>query len=158
VSLVWRIGTDTPAYTADDLTGAGAEATGGRWNRKGTPMVYAASNRALACLETIVHLSAGDLPLNRYLVAVEIPDKLIEAAVRFDPLEHVGWDAIPEGMVSLEAGEAWTRRGDSAVMIVPSAIVPEEMNYLINPRHADSAAVTARKIRRWTYDLRLRGR
>ncbi len=150
MSVVWRIGTDTPGYTADDLSGAGAEATGGRWNRKGTPLVYAASSRALACLETIVHLSAGDLPLNRYLVAVEIPDELIAAAVRFDPLEHIGWDAIPEGMVSLNAGEAWLRGGASAVMIVPSAIVPEEMNYLINPRHANSGAIKARKIRRWT--------
>lgn len=158
MSLVWRIGTDTPAYTADDLTGAGAEATGGRWNRKGTPMVYAASNRALACLETIVHLSAGDLPLNRYLVAVDIPDQLIAAAVQFDPTAHIGWDAVPEGKVSLDAGDAWLRGGASAVMIVPSAIVPEEMNYLINPRHVDSSAITARKIRRWTYDLRLRGR
>lgn len=119
-------------------------------------MVYAAASRALACLETIVHLGAGDLPLNRYLVAIEIPDALIAAAVRFDPLEHIGWDAIPEGMVSLDAGEAWLRAGTSAVMIVPSAIVPEELNFLINPHHAHSSTITARKVRRWTYDLRIR--
>ncbi|MCA3125380.1 MAG: RES family NAD+ phosphorylase [Rhodocyclaceae bacterium] len=155
MTLVWRIGTDAPGYTADDLTGAGAEATGGRWNRKGTPMLYAASSRALACLETIVHLNAGGLPLNRYLVELEIPDRLVKTAVRFVPLEHIGWDAIPEGRVSLEAGEAWLREGASAVMFVPSVIVPEEMNILINPKHGDVRAIRARKVRKWTYDSRL---
>ena len=52
---VWRIATDTPDYTADDLSGAGARATGGRWNARGTPLVYASTSRALACLETVVH-------------------------------------------------------------------------------------------------------
>lgn len=156
MSVVWRIGTDAPDYTADDLTGAGAELTGGRWNRKGTPMLYAASSRALACLETVVHFDAGDLPLNRYLVELRIPDRLIAAAVRFDPLTNVGWDAVPEGSVSMDAGEAWARNGKAAVMIVPSVIVPEEMNFLINPRHPDAQRIKANKIRRWNYDMRLR--
>jgi RES domain-containing protein len=156
MSVVWRIGTDAPAYTADDLSGTGAKLTGGRWNRKGTPMLYAASSQALACLETVVHLNAGDLPLNRYLVEIRIPDALISRAVRFDPLIHIGWDAIPEGRVSIDAGEKWVKSGVSAVMIVPSVIVPDEMNFLVNPRHADARTVTARKLRKWTYDIRLR--
>ncbi|MCE2949998.1 MAG: RES family NAD+ phosphorylase [bacterium] len=155
MTVVWRIGTDAPGYTADDLSGAGAEATGGRWNRKGTPMLYAASSRALACLETIVHLNAGGLPLNRYLVELEIPDRLLKTAVRFDPLKSIGWDAIPEGRVSLEGGDAWLRGGTSAVMFVPSVIVPEEMNILINPKHGDARGIRARKVRKWTYDSRL---
>jgi hypothetical protein len=60
---VWRIGTDTPAYEADDLSGAGARATGGRSNAAGVAVVYASRTRALACLETVVHLNAGGLPL-----------------------------------------------------------------------------------------------
>lgn len=156
MTLVWRIGTDSPAYTAEDLSGEGARLTGGRWNRRGTPMVYAASSRALACLETVVHLNAGDLPLNRYLVEIRIPDELIAAAARFNPSSHVGWDAIPEGRVSIEAGQAWVLSGASAVMVVPSVIVPDEPNVLINPRHVDAAAIRATKLRRWTYDQRLR--
>lgn len=156
MSVAWRIGTDAPTYTADDLSGAGAELTGGRWNRKGTRMLYAASSRALACLETVVHFNAGDLPLNRYLVALDISDDLMAAAVRFDPVTHVGWDAIPEGMVSMDAGEAWVRGGTSAVMIVPSVIVPEEMNVLVNPKHADAKGIRASKVRKWSYDMRLR--
>jgi len=66
---VWRIAAETPDYEAHDLSGKGAEQTGGRWNRKGTPLIYTSVSRALACLETVVHLSSGDaLPLNRYLV------------------------------------------------------------------------------------------
>ncbi|MBM3556502.1 MAG: RES domain-containing protein [Alphaproteobacteria bacterium] len=156
MSLAWRIGTDAPDYTADDLTGVGAELTGGRWNRKGTRMVYAASSPALACLETIVHLNAGDLPLNRYLVQLDIPDRLIKAAFWFDPITHVGWDAIPAGQVSLDAGERWVKGGASAVMIVPSVIVLEEVNYLINPKHADARKISTKKIRKWAYDMRLR--
>lgn len=71
---VYRIGTDTPDYEADDLSGKGAEITGGRWNEKGVAVVYAAENRSLACLETLVHLAAGGLPFNRYLVEISIPD------------------------------------------------------------------------------------
>src|SRR5437763_13633524 len=71
--FAWRIAPDTPDYTADDLTGEGARQSGGRWNRVGTPMVYASGSIELACLETIVHLRAGDLPLNRYLVQIELP-------------------------------------------------------------------------------------
>ena len=56
VSL-WRIASDTPDYTADDTTGAGAKKTGGRWNRKGIALIYTAESRALACLETLVHLN-----------------------------------------------------------------------------------------------------
>ncbi len=148
---VWRIAADAPAYTADDLTGTGAKLSGGRWNRKGTPMIYAASNRALACLETMVHLNVGDLPLNRYLVELAIPEKLFLSAVRFNAQHHVGWDAIPEGLVSLEAGQGWIKQSTSAVMIVPSVIVPEEFNVLINPVHPDARAITANKVRKWLY-------
>lgn len=73
VSL-WRIATDTTDYEADDLSGRGAELTGGRWNRKGTPVVYTASTPSLACLEAVVHLGASALPLNRFLVRIDVPD------------------------------------------------------------------------------------
>jgi RES domain-containing protein len=62
---LWRIATDTKDHEADDLSGKGAETTGGRWNAVGIPMVYTSLSRALASLETVVHLNAGGLPLNR---------------------------------------------------------------------------------------------
>lgn len=153
---MWRIATDTPDYEADDLSGEGAKRTGGRWNEAGLPVVYAADSRALACLETMVHLGAGGLPFNRYLVALAVPDDLWSAAETCTPSSlPVGWDAQPAGRASIAFGTAWLRSGRSALLVVPSAIVPEEANVLVNPRHPGSAAVGASKVRRWLYDPRL---
>lgn len=77
---VWRIATDTPDFVADDLAGTGARLTGGRWNRPGQPVLYCAASPALACLETLVHLGTGSLPMNRYLVAIDIPDASLGGA------------------------------------------------------------------------------
>jgi RES domain-containing protein len=153
LTAVWRIATDAPGYTADDLTGAGAKQSGGRWNRPGSAMLYCASNISLAVLETFVHLKAGGLPLNRYLVELTIPDAVWTGAIALAP--PVGWDAIPAGKVSLDEGDRWLKSGRSAVLIVPSAIVGEECNVLINPLHPDAKHIKARKLRKWTYDPRL---
>ena len=154
--LVWRIATDTPDYEADDLSGAGAEKTGGRWNEPGVAMVYASESIALACLETVVHLNAGGLPLNRYLVQIEIPQEVWSKARR-ETLStlKMGWDAAPAGRVSISLGSAWVRFAVSAVLLVPSVIVPEETNVLINPGHPDAKGISARKLRKWLYDPRL---
>lgn len=106
----WRIAMDTPHHTADEITGKDAEITGGRWNDVGVPMIYAAASRALACLETIVHLNGGGLPLNRYLVDIVVPDDLIATAEAHDPTAlPVGWDAAPPGRVSIAMGSRWVR-------------------------------------------------
>ncbi len=119
-------------------------------------MIYASSSIALACLETIVHLAAGDLPLNRYLVSVEIPDDVWKTATILKPKDHVGWDAVPAGLTSLQAGNKWATARISALLLAPSVIVPEENNVLINPAHPAAARIKAKKLRRWTYDARLR--
>jgi len=143
-------------YPADDLSGAGAKATGGRWNEPGVAMVYASATRALACLETVVHLNAGGLPFNRYLVEITIPDEVWgRAQVETAGSLRVGWDAEPAGQVSVQFGTAWVRAGHSAVLVVPSVMVPEEGNVLVNPGHADGVGIAAVKQRRWLYDPRL---
>jgi RES domain-containing protein len=153
---VWRIGTDTPNYEADDLSGAGAKATGGRWNAVGSAVVYTSQTRALACLETVVHLNAGGLPLNRYLVEVAIPDDLWTNARMMSLVSlPVDWDAEPAGRTSIEFSANWLHSGTSALLVVPSVIVPEEFNVLINPQHSGSARITAAKVRKWLYDPRL---
>lgn len=154
VSL-WRIAADTPDYEAHDLSGKGAELSGGRWNRPGTPLVYASSTRALACLETVVHLARTPLPLNRYLVEIGVPEAAWSEAVTLDPGELIGWDAMPAGKASLDWGTAWAQSGRSLLARVPSALVPEEHNLLINPRHPAAGSLRAAKRRRWLYDARL---
>lgn len=155
--IVWRIGSDTSTYEADDLSGAGAKKSGARWNDVGLAVTYCASNISLACLETVVHLNAGGLPFNRYLVAVEIPDDIFAAAQVHTPSSiKLGWEAQPAGLVSIQLGSDWIRSKASALLIVPSAIVPEESNILINPEHPSAAKITAKKVRRWLYDPRIR--
>lgn len=155
VSRTWRIAAESPDYSANDLSGKGAELFGGRWNRKGIRLVYASSSRALACLESVVHLNADDLPLNRYLVQVDIPRQSWEARTVLDPASLVGWDAQPEGATSLDWGTQWAQSKLSLIAEVPSVIVPEETNLLINPAHPDIGRVVATKVRKWVYDNRL---
>ncbi|WP_431284834.1 RES family NAD+ phosphorylase [Humitalea sp. 24SJ18S-53] len=156
--VVWRIAADTTRYPADDLLGGGAKATGGRWNAPDHAVVYASTSRALACLETVVHLNAGGLPLNRYLVEISIPDAVWAAARRETAASlPVGWDAEPASMTSIEFGTDWLRGMGSAVLVVPSVIVPEEVNVLINPAHADAVGIFGSKVRKWLFDPRLMG-
>ncbi|RKP50889.1 RES family NAD+ phosphorylase [Trinickia fusca] len=155
---LWRIAALTPAYSAEDMSGGGAKATGGRWNAKGVAVLYTSENRSLACLETLVHVVSGALPLNRVLVRIDVPDDVWQAATYFDPDDpkSVGWDVEPAGMSSIDAGTDWANSGASALLVVPSVLIPEEANVLINPAHPDAAKITATKIRKWTYDARLK--
>jgi len=147
---VWRIATDTKLYEADDLSGAGAKHTGGRWNAPSDALVYTSETQALGCLETVVHLNAGGLPLNRYLVSVTIPASVWAKARTETPGSlPVGWDADSSGRASIQFGTTWIRSVASALLRVPSVIVPDEYNLLINPLHPDSKAIAAAKIRKW---------
>ncbi len=106
--VLWRIAADTKDYRADDLTGRGAEVTGGRWNAKGRAVLYTSTTRALACLETVDHLNARGLPLNRYLVEVTVPTPVWEAAQReSQSTVPVGWDAAPASLASIDFGTDW---------------------------------------------------
>lgn len=115
-------------------------------------VTYCSENIALAVHETVVHLRSGGLPLNRYLVRIDVPDDLWDARQVLAP--PVGWDALPAGMVSVRAGEAWLMSRASALLVVPSVIVPEESNVLINSLHPDAARIVATPLRKWLYDTR----
>lgn len=152
----WRIAVDAPDYGADDLTGEGARRTGGRWNRKGTGVLYCSSSISLACLETVVHVAGGaGLPLNRYLVEISIPQAAWKARTVFDPGKNAGWDARPTGAVSMDWGTNWAKSAASLVAVVPSVIVPEDWSVLMNPAHPDARKLAAKRVRRFDYDPRL---
>lgn len=150
---VWRIAVEAPTYSADDMTGSGAKLSGGRWNTPGTPLVYCAQNIALATLETLSYIRAGSLPFNRFLVRVDIPEAIWDQREILNPLPG-GWDAVPSGRISRVAGDAWAVGNRSALLAVPSVIVPDEMNILINPGHPDTPGISAHILKRWTYDPR----
>lgn len=152
---LWRISVEAPTHAANDLsgTGTGARMTGRRWNSKGTRLVYCAANIALATLETVHYLNSGSMPFNRYLVRIDVPDAVWEARQVLEPLP-AGWDAIPAGLTARTAGDDWIASRATALLHVPSVIVPDECNVLINPRHRDAPTITATTLKRWIYDPR----
>jgi RES domain-containing protein len=155
VSL-WRVASDTPQWSADDLAGKGAAHKGARWNHAGEAVTYAATSISLAAWETRAHFGKGEaLPWNRYLVRIDVPDAVWAARETLPRPPPVGWDAIPEGRVSRAIGSAWLASCRSALLAVPSVIVHEEDNVLINPAHADAARIVAAKLRRFIYDHRV---
>jgi RES domain-containing protein len=156
IRWLWRIASDLPGNPADELNGLESLESGGRWSRPGTPLVYLCTTPALACLETLVHLEPGPLPEDRFLVLVEVPAELWAARQCLVPEQHPGWDAVPHGPVSQHWGMRWVAGRGSALACVPSVIAPEVSNLLLNPAHPEARQISARKLRRWTYDPRLR--
>jgi RES domain-containing protein len=153
---LWRIAADTPEWDAEDLAGKGAAARGARWNQPGDHVTYASTSISLAAWETRAHVGRGmALPWNRVLVRIAVPDDAWRAHVRLPRTLPVGWDAIPEGLVSRRLGSSWLRTGASLLLVVPSVIIPEEDNVLINPAHPDRARVSATRVRRFVYDHRV---
>ena len=151
--IAWRIAAETLAYSADDMSGAGAKLSGGRWNSPGVAMLYCSANISLAALEMLSHLRAGALPYDRFLVRVDIADDVWARRQQLDPLPG-GWDAVPSGLASRKAGDRWVALGDSALLIVPSVIIPDETNILISPSHPDTTSIIATTIKRWIADPR----
>lgn len=130
--------------------------TGGRWNSKGTPVVYASTSIALAVLETLVHTGANIAVPNSFLVRMDVPAdtwKLREKVTQAQ-LEPT-WLAEPSGSATLELGTEWLKSTNSPLLLVPSVIVPEEYNALVNPAHPDAALIRARITRQFVYDPRL---
>ena len=152
---LWRIAAETKHYAADDMSGAGSGKDGGRWNSPGNAVLYTSGSIALACLETLVHMKL-DLPLNRYLVCIKVPDDIWNSRVTLTVPYPVRWDAEPAGITSANKGDAWIKANSAAIFEVPSVIVPEESNFLINPKHLNYSRISAKKIRRWLYSPRLR--
>lgn len=150
---LWRIAAETRKYRADDLSGAGAAKNPGRWNDDGQPALYAAPTIAMAVLETAAHVDDSGLPLNRYLVRIEIADSVWAARHVMDVSGlPATWSAIPAGRVSVQAGADWLRGMTTAILQVPSVIVPEEPIALINPLHPDAKTIRAQIVRLFEYN------
>ena len=153
---LWRVAADTPSWAADDMSGKGAANKGSRWNHAGELVTYAATSISLAAWETRAHFGRGAaLPWNRFLVRLDVPDDVWSAREILRRPPPVGWDAIPEGIVSRNQGSTWLKSARTALLAVPSVIIAEEDNLLINPAHVDSARLVATKVRRFVYDHRV---
>lgn len=155
---LWRIAAETRQYAAIDLSGGGAAAFPGRWNDERQKVVYSAPTIAIAVLETAAHIDDAGLPLNRFLVEIDVPDDIWAAREELAAAAlPAAWAAIPAGRASVQVGADWLNARRSAILLVPSVIVPEEFAALINPEHADAARITARVLRPFEYDKLFRG-
>ena len=138
--LAWRLCREPYA----DLNGEGARLYGGRWNTPGRPLVYAASTAALAVLEVRVHLDLPPelLPDDYVLMTVDLGDLAVEDVS--DILAN-----------QRDYGDAWLREWRTPVLRVPSVIVPEDSNVLVNPGHPAAASARIVGRRPFAFDRRL---
>ena len=149
---VWRL--CKRAHAAFD--GEGARLAGGRWNRRGTRVVYASETLALAALELLVHVDPGLAPEDLVAIPAEIPETLPTA--RVEPRDLLrGWRRYPAPDELAQVGTDWARAGKTAALWVPSALIPRERNVLLNPAHADFARIRIGAPERFAVDPRLIG-
>jgi RES domain-containing protein len=156
--ILWRIASETRQYGAADLSGAGAAAKPGRWNAIGEAVLYAAPTIAMAVLETAAHIDDAGLPQNRFVVRIDVPEKIWRARITLgvDALP-VTWTAIPAGRASVGVGSRWIREGASVLLEVPSVIVPEETVVALNATHPEIERLKATVVRRFDYPRLFRG-
>ncbi len=139
---------------ANDLTGKGAEKSGGRWNCKGTAAVYTGESRALCTTEIAVHTPLGNLPLDYQLISIEIPDD-IPILELTDAEIHPDWKSVPHSHSTQKIGDNFILAREYAVLKVPSVVVHGDFNYIINPGHPDSARIKIKAIEPFNFDERL---
>ncbi len=118
----------------NDLSGIGSATYGGRWNNKGTHVLYTAQTASLALLESIVHLSS--IPTSGLcILSMEIPDNSF-CVIEVEQLPKK-WYCYPSPERLKNIGDQFIKQGNYLAMQIPSSIIPEEFNYLINPLHPD---------------------
>jgi len=150
--LVWRLCMAKHAQ----FDGEGARLAGGRWNRRGTPMVYTSATLSMAVLEYLVnHPDFSTVPADLIAISADIPKTVRIETVELAGLPS-GWREYPAPDTLAELGTEWARHRRSFVLSVPSAIVPQERNYLINPGHPGFRKIKIGKPKRFSLDPRFR--
>lgn len=150
MQTVWRIA--DKRYKTTALTGEGARLFGGRWNSPGISIVYTSESQSLAILELLVHLDSPALLNEFVLYGVEIDSSHITHMNRLALPPNWKGDPVPEEVKSI--GDKWAVTRASVALSVPSALVPAESNYLLNPRHPDFSKLKIQKPIPFQFDPR----
>lgn len=148
---VFRI---TRSAYSKDLAGDGARIHGGRWNHRGTSVVYASESRALATAEYLVHVPMALVPDDLSIVTIQIPDNVGQETIKPEVLPS-NWRAYPSPKDLADIGSRWVREKRSLVLRVPSVVVQGDFNILINPAHQDMTGVKIHVITPYELDKRL---
>ncbi len=149
--IAWRIAKEKFAL---DRTGYGASINGQRWNSAGIPAIYAGLTPAIAGMEKLVH-TGDSLPTDLVLIQLDLPDdKDLYQTMRAQDLP-AGWNELPSSTQAAAIGDAFLQANKQLGLIVPSAVIPEESNIVINPNHPAFAQVTLEIVRPFRFDQRL---
>lgn len=140
-------------HAATAFTGEGAAAYGGRWNSQEVRVVYVAGSAALAVLESLVHLELDDLYEEFVLIDVDFEESLVET-IDVATLPS-NWQASPSPPELRRIGDEWVAAAHSAVLRVPSVIIENELNYMLNPSHPEFTKIRLGRPRRFRFDSRL---
>ncbi|MBI1786171.1 MAG: RES family NAD+ phosphorylase [Acidobacteria bacterium] len=146
--ILWRISNHST------LDGGGGLSAPGRWHTVGQRIVYCASNPATALLEVLVHakIDIEDVPVNFRYLEIVAPDRL---AIEDVATSGLGESWRTDLAATRRTGDRWLRSGGTALLRVPSIIVPATWNVLINPRHPASAQIRIIRDHRHGIDPRL---
>jgi RES domain-containing protein len=151
MAIGWRI---VQAHVADRaFSGEGARRYGGRWNSKGFAVVYTSSSISLAILEILVHIPIYGI-LEEYVYIPAEFDQDLAATLNTENLPD-DWNKDPPSQTIKQIGDSWVENQESAILEVPSAIVPTEKNYLINPAHPDFRKLKIGSPTKFEFDPRL---
>lgn len=141
-------------YAATWFDGEGAFRFGGRWNSRGTRVLYTAGSLSLAALEMLVHLNDEEILLSYSFAAAEFDESLILPVEEFRAVPK-NWSASPPPLEIQRIGDDWARGQASVVLEVPTSVLPIEFNYLINVEHPEFSKVKLGKQQSFTFDERL---
>jgi RES domain-containing protein len=139
---------------ANSLSGRGAALKGGRWNSAGIEMIYTAQNRALAMAEVAVHFTLATLPEDYMMVTVDIPDHLSEQEVPVSSLP-ANWNVFPPLLTTQAIGDRFIQENKYTSLVVPSAVVKGEFNWLLNPNHAGFKEIRILSVEPFPFDQRI---
>ena len=145
------------AYARASFDGEGAYQYGGRWSSPGTRLSYTSEHQSLAMLEYFVHLETTDPPPDLVLASADVPDDLLRQRIEISKLP-ADWRETPAPAELARFGDEFVQRGKYCVLIVPSALVPNESNWLINSQHSEFRKITIRETEALSYDPRLSAR
>ena len=149
--IVYRIG---KTAFADDLTGQGAKINGGRWNHAGIVCLYTSESRSLALLEYTVNINIDDIPRALSFTTIEVPDSSMEIITV--PQLPGNWKDIPSPPSTQSFGTELLKAAKSLIIKIPSAVMPDEWNFLINPAHPESNKCKIVGIKDFVYDVRIK--
>ncbi|TAE22515.1 MAG: RES domain-containing protein [Cytophagales bacterium] len=138
---------------ATDLTGEGAKRAGGRWNYPGTPVVYSAQTGSLAVLEVLQYVDVTDIR-KFSMLTIDVPDEAHMQRVSLARLPD-NWQNFPYPNETKEIGRLWLEKGESLLLEVPSAVYPDESNWLINPLHSMADQVRIVSVKPFVFSDRL---